>query len=228
MPGFGDSDKPDRVLDVPRLGEALAHWLEAMEIPPCVLIGNSFGCQIIIEAAVHWPNLVRAIVLQGPTTPIEERTWFWQLVRWRQNAPNNPRLMGEVAGIDYAKCGFARALSTFEFSIRDQPEEKLARIAVPSLIIRGSEDPICHQHWAELLAAARPMSELSILPNIAHTLVFTSSAEMRGEIEPFWRASKRELQIRSSGRRAWPPGTAQSSPAFHYSAVLNAVPEPIE
>jgi len=185
LPGFGDTYKPGRVLDVSGLANALLDWLASMALPPVVLAGNSFGSQIIVEAAHKQPESVRAMVLQGPTTPIEERTWYWQFIRWRQNAPNNPPLMGEVADIDYAKCGFARALQTFEFSLRDRPEDKLADIAVPTLVLRGADDPICHQHWAELLAERSPQGQLIVLPDMAHTLVFTHPEEMRSEIIPF-------------------------------------------
>lgn len=178
LPGFGDTGKPDRVLDVEGLADALARWVEAVELEPAIYLGNSFGCQIIVEFASRYPQHVLGTVLQGPTTPPEERSWFWQLVRWRQNAPNNPPLMGEVADIDYGKCGFVRALQTFEFSLRDRVEDKLAGVDRPSLIVRGEEDPICNQQWAEQVAGGLPNGTLEVIPEVAHTLVFTHPVEL--------------------------------------------------
>jgi 2-hydroxy-6-oxonona-2,4-dienedioate hydrolase len=34
LPGFGDSAKPDRALDMPALADALAGWIEAMALAP--------------------------------------------------------------------------------------------------------------------------------------------------------------------------------------------------
>jgi pimeloyl-ACP methyl ester carboxylesterase len=75
---------------VPGLANALAGWIEAMALAPVALLGNSFGCQIIVDLAARHARLVERAVLQGPTTPPEERSWLWQFVRWRQNQPFNP------------------------------------------------------------------------------------------------------------------------------------------
>lgn len=184
LPGFGDSDKPGRVLDVPQLADALAAWMAAVGLERSALLGNSFGCQIIGDLAARYPDRVASGVLQGPTTPPEERSWLWQFIRWRQNAPYNPD-MGDVSDIDYAKCGYVRALRTFEFSLRDRLEDKLARIGAPMLVVRGAEDPICHQGWAEQVADGLPDGRLVVIPKVAHTLVFTSPRELVDVSRPF-------------------------------------------
>jgi 2-hydroxy-6-oxonona-2,4-dienedioate hydrolase len=106
LPGFGDSDKPDAALDVPGLADALAGWIEAMALAPTALLGNSFGCQIIADLAARHPGLVARAVLQGPTSPPEERSWLWQFVRWRQNQPYNPDSLSPITWDDYRKCGY--------------------------------------------------------------------------------------------------------------------------
>jgi 2-hydroxy-6-oxonona-2,4-dienedioate hydrolase len=84
LPGFGRSGKPRHVLDVPELADALAAWMHAAGLKCAALLGNSFGCQIIATLAVQHPERVERAVLQGPTVPRDERTIFWQLVRWRK------------------------------------------------------------------------------------------------------------------------------------------------
>ncbi|UUP16554.1 Lipase 3 [Nitratireductor thuwali] len=185
FPGFGDSEKPSRALDVPLLADALAGWMETVGCPRAALLGNSFGCQIIVDFAARYPHLVACAVLQGPTTPPDERSWLMQFIRWQQNSQYNPPKMGKVAGIDYAKCGITRALATFEFSLRDEPEEKLAAIQAPTLVVRGAKDPICRQYWAERVAAALPNGRLEIIPDVAHTLVFTSPEALVSVSRPF-------------------------------------------
>jgi 2-hydroxy-6-oxonona-2,4-dienedioate hydrolase len=185
LPGFGDSDKPAHVLDVPGLADWLAAWMAAIGLERATMFGNSFGCQIIVDLAARYPERVERSVLQGPTAPPEERSWLWQFIRWRQNAPHNPPEMTDVSDIDYAKCGLVRALMTFEFSLRHRIEDKLPGIAAPMLVVRGAWDPICRQGWAERVAAELPNGRLVIIPEVAHTLVFTSPRELAEVSIPF-------------------------------------------
>jgi 2-hydroxy-6-oxonona-2,4-dienedioate hydrolase len=103
LPGFGDSAKPARALDVPGLAEALAEWIRAVRLQPVALLGNSFGCQIIADLTARYPDLVERAVLQGPTTPPQDRSWLWQFVRWRQNQPYNPQSLSPITWDDYRK-----------------------------------------------------------------------------------------------------------------------------
>ncbi len=178
LPGFGDSGKPARTLDVPGLAAALAGWMAARGLEPAVLLGNSFGCQIIVELAACYPGKVARTVLQGPTTPPDERSWLMQFVRWRQNAPNNPPELTPLSKEDYRKAGYLRTLLTFHYSLVHRPEDRLAAIQVPTLVVRGQEDPICREAWAEQVAAGLPEGRLVLIPRVAHTLVYTSPDEL--------------------------------------------------
>jgi 2-hydroxy-6-oxonona-2,4-dienedioate hydrolase len=185
FPGFGDSAKPPHALDVPQLADALAGWMTAAGLERASLLGNSFGCQIIAHLAARHPERVARGVLQGPTTPPEERSWLWQFIRWRQNAPFVPPEMDEISAIDYRKCGIVRALTTFQYSLRDKMEEQLPHVQAPMLVVRGARDPICNQDWAETVARLLPRGRLAIIPEVAHTLVLTSPVELAAASRPF-------------------------------------------
>jgi 2-hydroxy-6-oxonona-2,4-dienedioate hydrolase len=189
LPGFGDSGKPDRALDVPALADALAAWMPAAGLERAMLLGNSFACQIIADFAARHPDRVERAVLQGPTTPPRDRGWLRQYIRWRQNSPYNPPEMGAIARNDYLKCGIVRALLTFEYSLRDRVEEKLPKIRAPMLVVRGAIDPICHQDWAEAVTRLLPQGRLIVIPDVAHTLVFTAPHELVAAARPFFDAA---------------------------------------
>ena len=178
FPGFGDSDKPEEILDVPGLADALAAWLRVVLARPVVLLGNSFACQIMIDMTARYPDLVTAAVLQGTTTPPKERTWLDQFIRWRQNAKFNPPETGEIASEDYSKCGYVRALKTFHYSLVDRPEDKLHRVRAPALVVRGELDPICRPEWAEQVARGLPDGGLVVIPGVAHTLCYTAPVQL--------------------------------------------------
>jgi 2-hydroxy-6-oxonona-2,4-dienedioate hydrolase len=185
LPGFGDSGKPARVLDVPALADALAAWIEATGLARVALLGNSFGCQVIADLAARHPERVERAVLQGPTTPPEERSWFWQFVRWRQNQRYNPRSLGPVTYGDYRKCGLRRMYWTFQYQLQDRLEDKLPRIQAPVLVVRGAQDPICNQRWCEEIVRLLPCGRLVVLPGVAHTLVYTAPCELVHVTRPF-------------------------------------------
>jgi 2-hydroxy-6-oxonona-2,4-dienedioate hydrolase len=178
LPGFGDSDKPSRVLNVTELADALASWMEATGLERAALLGNSFGCQIIADLAARHPERVERAILQGPTTPRSERSWIWQFVRWRQNQRYNPPSLGPISYDDYRKCGPRRMFWTFQYQLKDPIEEKLPRVQAPVLVVRGSEDPIANQRWCEELARRSPRGQLAVIPEVAHTLVYTAPSEL--------------------------------------------------
>ncbi len=58
LPGFGRSDKPRRVLSIPELADRLAAWMEAAGPRRASLVGNSLGCEILVELALRHPERV--------------------------------------------------------------------------------------------------------------------------------------------------------------------------
>lgn len=185
LPGFGKSGHPTSVLDVPGLADGLLAWMDAAQLERVALLGNSFGCQIIADFAARYSERVSAAVLQGPTTPPNERSWLWQFVRWRQNSPYNPPDMDPVTWPEYKMSGYLRVLRTFRHSISDPVEEKLPRITASTLVVRGQCDPICHQWWAEEVWSLLPDGRLVIIPDVAHTLVFTAPLQLSAVTRAF-------------------------------------------
>ena len=58
LPGFGGSEKPSRVLDLPGLSDALAAWMGGVGVGRAALVGNSLGCQIIADLALRHPERI--------------------------------------------------------------------------------------------------------------------------------------------------------------------------
>jgi 2-hydroxy-6-oxonona-2,4-dienedioate hydrolase len=178
LPGFGDSGKPQKVLDVPELADWLAAWIHAIGLERASLLGNSFGCQVIADLAARYAERVERAILQGPTTPPEERSWFWQFIRWRQNQKYNPQSLGDVTYDDYRKCGLRRMLWSFHSQLTDRIEDKAPRIQAPVLVVRGEHDPIANQRWCEEIARLCPLGALVLIPGVAHTLCYTAPVQL--------------------------------------------------
>jgi 2-hydroxy-6-oxonona-2,4-dienedioate hydrolase len=185
LPGFGRSGRPPRALTIPELADGLAAWMRAAGLSRVALLGNSQGCQVIANLAVRHPRLVRCAVLQGPTSPPEDRSWFPQLIRWRQNAPYNPASLGPITWGENRRSGYWRVLRTLHYSLKDHIEDHLPNIEVPVLIVRGERDPICRADWAERLTRLPPRGRLVEIPKVAHTLVYTAPAELAAATRTF-------------------------------------------
>ena len=195
LPGFGLSAKPSKILDVPALADALAAWMRALRLARAVLVGNSFGCQIIAELGVHHPALIARAVLQGPTIDPRARSAPRQILRWALNSPFEPAgawtSLGSVVRQDYRDAGVRRVLKTFRHALSDRIEDKLPRLQAPTLVVRGARDPIVPQRWAEEAARLLPRGRLVVVPGAAHTMCFTSPEELAHVIRRFLEEERR-------------------------------------
>lgn len=199
LPGFGDSGTPRNVPDLRGLADALVAWMDAMELGPAALVGNSMGCQVAVHAAVDHPDRVARLVLQGPTIDPAARTVHGQMIRLLADALLEPPSMTVVAIRDYLKCGPARMLATLRHSLRDPIEEKLPLVDIPTLVVRGARDPIVPQRWAETAARLLPQGRLIVLPGAAHAINYAQPRELAREVRQFLTGGDNSRSIRRSG-----------------------------
>ncbi|MGQ0751733.1 MAG: alpha/beta fold hydrolase [Betaproteobacteria bacterium] len=185
LPGYGKSFKPTVTLSIPELADALADWMNAIGIEKGHLVGNSFGCQIIAEFAVRYPNRVDRLVLQGPTVDPEARTFARQLARLWINSRREAPHLGHITRQDYMAAGLRRACATIKLALRDRIEERLPRVIAPTLVVRGTEDPLVPHAWAKRAASLLPHGTLHEIPHVAHTINYTAPRAFVRAIAPF-------------------------------------------
>jgi 2-hydroxy-6-oxonona-2,4-dienedioate hydrolase len=191
LPGFGASGKPARVLNVSELTDALVGWTRAAGLDRAAFLGNSFGCQIVADLALRYPTLIERAVLQGPTMDPQARSVRRQLLRWLDNSRRESPSQGIISVQEYWTCGIRRLLKTFRYALEDRIKEKLPRMQVPTLIVRGSNDPIVPQRWAEEAAHLLPEGRLVVIPGMPHTLVYDAPRELARVVLPFLSGDER-------------------------------------
>lgn len=169
LPGFGKSWKPRKVLGITALADALAAWMTQLDLPPSVLVGNSLGCNILVEFAPRHAKRVKCLVLQGPSLDPTARTVRQTAFRWLLNNFREPS-MGRILWKDYAAAGPRRALLTFCHLLHHPIEDRLPHVEAPSLVLRGTRDPIVPHDWARRAAALLPRGHLLEIEGAAHTL----------------------------------------------------------
>jgi 2-hydroxy-6-oxonona-2,4-dienedioate hydrolase len=177
LPGFGKSDDPGRTLQVHELADSLLTWMDATGIQEAILVGNSFGCQIAVEFAVRYPERVSQMVLLGPTTDPDARSMVRQSLRWLANAVQEPPSLGPLLLRDYLAAGLIRAIRTFRIAVNDEIHKKLPYVPVPTLVVRGANDTIVPEPWADRAAALLPHGERATVPGVGHTLNYTAPLE---------------------------------------------------
>ena len=186
LPGFGHSSRPPHALGLPALATVLASWMSAAGIESAAMVGNSFGCQVIAEFGLRYPDRLARAVLQGPTIDGSARTTIRQVGRFLRDLPRERIPEYAINVYDYWRTGLHRGWETMQIALADRIEEKLPRLPMPVLIVRGAGDPIVSQRWVEHLAALLPNGRL-IITRGAHTPNFSEPDSFVGTIRPFLR-----------------------------------------
>jgi 2-hydroxy-6-oxonona-2,4-dienedioate hydrolase len=193
LPGYGRSDRPPGPdLTVPELADALVTWMDRAGLQRPHLLGNSFGCQVIADLAARYPDRVGRLVLQGPTMDPHARSTWRQALRWLAVAPFERYSEVLVLLRDLWDLGPRRAANMIRIALDDPIEQKLARSAAPTLIVRGSRDAIVPQRWAEEAARLLPNGQLVVIERAAHTINYSQPAWLVEAIWPFLNGAGQE------------------------------------
>jgi 2-hydroxy-6-oxonona-2,4-dienedioate hydrolase len=178
LPGFGASEKPIHSLSVDALGDFVSDWLEATGIRQAVFIGNSLGCQVVIDLAMRHPRQVHSAILIGPTVDSVGHTMLCQLWRGIRALLREPWALWLILARDYWSTGTMRLWETFHWALADPVQAKLSRIHVPVLVVRGNRDLISPQRWVEEVVGLLPRGHLAVVHNGTHATNFSEPHEL--------------------------------------------------
>ncbi|MDB4879982.1 MAG: alpha/beta hydrolase fold protein [Gemmatimonadetes bacterium] len=185
LPGFGRSGSPSHVLSLPELAEVLLRWLDARGLGPAVFVGNSFGCQVILEAVGRDPARAVGLVLNAPTMDPNHRSAVGQILRVIADIPNESLRLAWIVTRDYLRAGPVRIFGTLRHALADRIEAKLAALAMPVSILCGALDPVVRVEWASdcarLVGSAvpgAPGAVLHVVRDGSHALPFDEPEEV--------------------------------------------------
>ena len=185
LPGFGLSDKPPAVLDIPGLAAALVAWMDVVGLTRVTLVGNSIGCQVVIEVGLRWPERVGGLVLTGLAVGLADKGLVQLLLGGLRDIPREPISLWPLQAIDFAAAGPRRVLATFRHALRDRVDGKLSHLLPPTLILHGTADPFVSWERLAALAGALPSGRLVAIEGGAHAVHFGRPAEVAREIQKF-------------------------------------------
>lgn len=177
LPGWRGGPPADHVLDLVELGESLVPLL------PGALVANSMGCQVAVELAIRRPELVRSLVLVGPTLDPHLRSWPKLLGGFALDCAREPPSLWWLIARDYAAMGPARFVRTAAFARRQRVEERLPLVQAPTLVVRGSRDGFVSQRWCEEATALLPRGRLAVIEGAAHAAHYSHPSAVAEEVE---------------------------------------------
>jgi 2-hydroxy-6-oxonona-2,4-dienedioate hydrolase len=187
LPGFGKSEKPAHVLDVPELADALGAWMDALGLGRAHLLGHSLGAQIVVDLASRQPSRVASLILAGPTTDPRAPSVWRQALRLLRDMPRETPSFWPVVATEYLAAGPRRTLGTMRAGIRDPFVEKLPGLRLPLLVVRGSRDPIAPEAWTEEIASLAPGARRATILGGPHAVNFNNPEQLAEMIVAFTR-----------------------------------------
>lgn len=194
MAGFGLTEFPqDQPLDIKVWVAQLFGFLDALDVGPAVLVGNSFGGGLSLAATFREPARVRGLVLMGTPFGRFERT-----AALGEGAEYTPSIEGMRAVLN--RFPYDRSIVTEEMIetrhkmslrhpdnralkalvaagpqepgkpviVRGAPPERLATITQPTLVLHGREDIVIPMEVAVEAVRHIPDSELHLFGRCGH------------------------------------------------------------
>jgi pimeloyl-ACP methyl ester carboxylesterase len=174
LPGYGSAPDPHRDVTIVDHAGVLATFLKAEGIDDSVLVGHSMGTQVVSRLALDYPELTNSIVLMAPTMDPAART-FWRAARRlltdivRHESPRANLLIA----VDYFfRCGIPYFLRQVPHLLNDRMEDRLPRLAVKGLVIRGDKDVISPEGWSREVAGLLKQGTFTIVDG-PHVVMYT-------------------------------------------------------
>lgn len=177
LPGHGRSPKPRRALSVPEYSYAVWKAIEELKVEQPLLVGHSMGCQIVVEMATMQPEVAPALVLLAPTNFPPERGFWQQSLRLGQDTLREPMRVNAVVLSDYAfRCGLPWYLKTVPAMLQNHIEDEIINVAVPVLVVRGTNDPIVPAAWTSAVARLAMSGSMTQVAGESHVMMYRSAA----------------------------------------------------
>ena len=191
LPGFGETEVPGGgVLSLAELAAVLIGWFRTRGIASPIIVGQSHGCQVIVEAVAREPGLASALLLNAPTMLAEHRSVLAMFWRVAMDSPREPLALVPYVVRDYLRAGPRRLLATLEDALRDRIEDKLPRLEMPVMVVCGARDPVSPPAWGSRLASLAgsavgvvpTAATFRSVPGAAHAVPFSHPEVVSGDI----------------------------------------------
>lgn len=186
LPGYGKSSRSHAPLTLKDYAALTAELIHVLHLNDVVLVGNSYGCQILLEYLHRYgQDKVKQLALIGPTVDMAERRLPTQIVRVIQDIPRESIKTLTILTWDYLRARPKQFVQSSQDAVNDRPEEKLSTLLLPTLVIRGEKDGLVSETWAEHITRLLPQGTLAVIPGSSHVTHSTSSSQTADVLRTF-------------------------------------------
>ena len=183
LPGFGGTRRPARALTVEEYGALLGRLLDQLAVPRVVVVGHSMGAQFVTELARQRPDAVSHLVLIGPVTDPRRATAVQQAMGLTRDVVKESPSGNLIVFQDYLECGPRWFSTELVPMLEYRTDLALREVRSPTLVVRGSDDPVSGSDWCAVLAAAAPHGQLLEVPGHRHLVHHSAAAQTAARIE---------------------------------------------
>jgi pimeloyl-ACP methyl ester carboxylesterase len=220
LPGFGQSDKGDRLYSPASFAGAIENVIGRRLGRRFVLIGHSMGGAVSLAYAAAYPERIERLILVDMAGVLQRSVYAEFLSRlgtravtggYFEEAPwftaSLHTLLTRADGVSFSTDSILTSAAVRKQLFRGDPNaiaaytlvghdfsHALRSIAAPTLLIWGSEDKVAPLRTGQMAAATIPNARLAIIRGVGHTPMLQAPERFNSIVLD-------ELQ----GRRAEPP-----------------------
>lgn len=190
MPGHGYSSKPHDALLVEQQAQVLREWIDTNRLGQTHLLANSYGCQVAVELAAEHGEVIDKIILVGPTVDPSTPTLWGQAMRLLQDGYFERASIPFIIARDIFDMGPKLAMQTSRRMMQYDITKKLHRVSSETLVVRGSQDTIVSQKWAETVLELLPRAQFALVVGAPHNVNHYAGQELSALAKRFLLPSK--------------------------------------
>lgn len=195
LPGHGHSPGKGQMQFIEALAQVLLGWLKVMQLERVVLVGQSLGCQVAVEAASCEPDRIERLVLIGPTMDPAKRSLHAQLPRFMADMPFERLALIPVVARDYLRMGW-RAVPELKAMFAYRIEDKLPLLNQPLLLVRGEFDSVAPRRWLDEAARLHGTAQVETISGWGHAVQFSAPGRVAEIMRAFLTPQDTEFQAR--------------------------------
>lgn len=160
LPGFGAAPRPRRRMALADHAAVLASFLQQAGLVDPVVVGHSWGAQVVSLTVRDHPDLTDRVVLMSPTLSPGSRTFWRAFGNLLRDALRESPVVFGIAFVDYIiRSGPPYVLRHVPSMLADRIEDRIGLLRARILVITGDRDPLVDSTWARELAARARRSE---------------------------------------------------------------------
>ena len=197
LPGFGESDPPDRAWDADAYARFMIHFLDELAVERALLIGHSHGGRVSIALAADEADRVGRLLLVDAAGIPPKRGWRYRrrvavaklgkLIGKIGGGPGRrlqERMRARVASRDYLEASEAMR-GTFRALVSADLTDRLPRIRASTLLVWGDRDDDTPLWMANRMEELIPDAGLVVLADAGHFSYADSPGQFRAVARRF-------------------------------------------